>query len=106
MASGNRVEELESRVRELEATVDGLTDELVECKVRVRELENVVDAEVDLDKLGTRTDDRPAATDREVARATETETVGTTADGAEASKSQAPEDEDDAESDGSDIIIA
>lgn len=105
MASGNRVEELESRVRELEATVDGLTDELVECKVRVRELENVVDAEVGLDKPGTRTDD-PAATDREVARATEAESVGATADGAEAPKSEAPEDEDDAESDGSDIIIA
>ena len=35
---GNRVEELESRVKELEASVEGLTDELVECKVRIREL--------------------------------------------------------------------
>jgi len=40
---GNRVEELESRVKELEASVEGLTDELVECKVRLRELENAVD---------------------------------------------------------------
>ena len=40
---GNRVEELETRVQELEASVEGLTDELVECKVRIRELENTVD---------------------------------------------------------------
>jgi uncharacterized coiled-coil protein SlyX len=40
---GNRVEELEARVNELEASVEGLTDELVECKVRLRELENTVD---------------------------------------------------------------
>ncbi|WP_123538306.1 DUF7518 family protein [Halosimplex salinum] len=43
---GNRVEELESRVKELEASVEGLTDELVECKVRLRELENVVDEDI------------------------------------------------------------
>ena len=41
----NRVEELESRVKELEASVEGLTDELVECKVRIRELEVAVDAD-------------------------------------------------------------
>ena len=45
---GNRVEELESRVKELEASVEGLTDELVECKVRVRELESAVDEELDI----------------------------------------------------------
>ena len=43
---GNRVEELESRVQELEASVEGLTDELVECKVRIRELENAVDEDL------------------------------------------------------------
>ncbi|WP_436909249.1 DUF7518 family protein [Halosimplex marinum] len=43
---GNRVEELESRVKELEASVEGLTDELVECKVRLRELENAVDEDL------------------------------------------------------------
>jgi hypothetical protein len=42
----NRVEELESRVQELEASVEGLTDELVECKVRIRELENAVDEDL------------------------------------------------------------
>ncbi|MCU4801009.1 bZIP transcription factor [Halobacteria archaeon HArc-gm2] len=45
---GNRVEELESRVKELEASVEGLTDELVECKVRLRELENAVDTDIGL----------------------------------------------------------
>ncbi len=43
MASGNRVEELESRVRQLEASVTGLTDELVECKERIQALEAEVD---------------------------------------------------------------
>jgi chromosome segregation ATPase len=38
----NRVEALESRIRELEASVEGLTDELVECKVRINELEETV----------------------------------------------------------------
>jgi len=43
---GNRVEELEARVQELEASVEGLTDELVECKVRLRELESAVDEDI------------------------------------------------------------
>jgi hypothetical protein len=55
---GNRVEELESRVNELEASVEGLTDELVECKVRLRELENAVDTD-----LGFSADDSEASSD-------------------------------------------
>ena len=43
---GNRVEELEARVNELKASVEGLTDELVECKVRLRELEGAVDEDL------------------------------------------------------------
>lgn len=39
MSSGNRVEQLEKRVRELEATVQGLTEELVEANERIRQLE-------------------------------------------------------------------
>ena len=61
MASGNRVEELESRVKELEATVDGLTDELVECKVRIRELENAVDSEDPLTRADNRNAEEAAA---------------------------------------------
>jgi len=52
---GNRVEELESRVQELEASVRGLTDELVECKVRLRELE---DAESEDDLLAEHAEKR------------------------------------------------
>ena len=94
MASGNRVEELESRVRDLEATVDGLTDELVECKVRIRELESVVDAEIGLDSVtaGDAGSDEP--TDR------------TASDAAEATKPEPSQGEDNAESDESDIIVA
>jgi cobalamin biosynthesis protein CobT len=41
--AGNHVEQLESRVRELEATLDGLTDELVDTKDRVETLEAAID---------------------------------------------------------------
>jgi uncharacterized coiled-coil protein SlyX len=51
MGSGNRVEELETRVRELEATVTGLTDELLECKQRLDELEEQED--IDRDPIET-----------------------------------------------------
>lgn len=42
----NRVEELESKVSELQAAVNGLTEELVEMKERVRELEDDRDVAV------------------------------------------------------------
>jgi hypothetical protein len=48
MASGNRVEQLESRVRELEASVNGLTDELLECKQRLEAIEEEVGPEMDI----------------------------------------------------------
>lgn len=47
--SGNRVEELEARVRELQATIDGLTDELLETKERLRVVEEEVDPDLDMD---------------------------------------------------------
>ncbi|MFC6862235.1 hypothetical protein ACFQGE_02025 [Halomicroarcula sp. GCM10025817] len=50
---GNRVEELEAHVKELEASVEGLTDELVECKVRLRELESAVDEDLGFGDDGT-----------------------------------------------------
>lgn len=43
--AGNRVEELEETVRELEATISGLTDELVETKDRLRRVESHVGAD-------------------------------------------------------------
>ncbi|PSQ25913.1 hypothetical protein BRD03_12595 [Halobacteriales archaeon QS_9_68_17] len=43
--AGNRVEDLEATVAELESTVEGLTEELVEAKERIRVLESELDAE-------------------------------------------------------------
>jgi hypothetical protein len=82
----NRVEELEARVNELEASVEGLTDELVECKVRLRELENAIDEDLGFapESYG------PSESPDEV-------------EGAEAPKSEESESEDSTESD---IIIA
>ena len=42
----NRVDELESQVDELQATVNGLTEELVEAKERIRLLEESVDVDL------------------------------------------------------------
>ena len=41
----NRVDELETKVSELQAAVNGLTEELVETKERVRQLENTVEVD-------------------------------------------------------------
>ncbi|GGL32130.1 hypothetical protein GCM10009037_14710 [Halarchaeum grantii] len=43
-SDSDRVSELESRVKELEATVRGLTEELVDANERIRELEDYHDA--------------------------------------------------------------
>ncbi|WEL21887.1 Uncharacterized protein HBNXHr_1831 [Halorhabdus sp. BNX81] len=86
------MEELEAKVRDLEATVEGLTDELVESKVRLRELENAVDDELGFEK--------PVNIETDVED--ETESVSASA---EATKSQEVEDTDDQEAE-SDIIIA
>lgn len=40
---GNRVEDLETQVAELQAAVDGLTEELVETKERINQLESAAD---------------------------------------------------------------
>lgn len=73
----NRVEELESKVAELQAAVNGLTEELVETKERVRLLEDQV--EVDL-TAGTRpvghAPSQPDA-DAEPQRTEQTERAGT-----------------------------
>jgi len=39
-------EDLRERVQELEASVAGLTDELIECKQRLRDLEAATDADL------------------------------------------------------------
>ncbi len=55
--SKNRVERLEATVHELESTVEGLTEELVESKERIR----VLEAELDTD-TPTRVPERRATT--------------------------------------------
>jgi hypothetical protein len=101
--TGNRVEELESRVAELQATVDGLTEELVETKERLNQLE---------------ADEEPARISRtgdantEVVRTERDQPAETVADdepetAAESDTTEAAEDaEDEAESESSDIIVA
>ncbi|GAA0194258.1 DUF7518 family protein [Halobaculum roseum] len=42
---GNRVEDLEAQVAELQAAVDGLTEELVEAKERISQLESATEVE-------------------------------------------------------------
>ena len=88
----NRVEDLESRVSALEATIRGLTDELVEANERIRVLESHVDVES--------AEKRRTAERREASRS---------ADGDDDTVTER-EAADDAESDGSahgdDIIVA
>lgn len=108
----NRVEELESKVSELQAAVDGLTEELVETKERVRQLESQVEVDV-----------AAAASNPGSTRSAEDETTpdigsevvdGDAPTGASAndeSKTEESEKSNDetesgSESDGSDIIVA
>ncbi|WP_396610490.1 chromosome segregation protein SMC [Haloferax sp. S1W] len=55
----NRVEELESKVAELQAAVNGLTEELVETKERLRQLEDANDVEIPTRAAQRRTDSEP-----------------------------------------------
>lgn len=87
----DRVEELESRVKELEASVEGLTDELVECKVRLRELEGEVGTDLGLEPQGE-DEQAPESPD-------ETESADNT-------KTEAPEEADNAEEPEGEIIVA
>ena len=97
--SGNRVEELEAKVRELEATIDGLTDELVETKERLSTIESETGIEPNsLDsRLGrpTRGDDAEEETDAESETSTD-----------ESSTGEETDDEETTDSVGDDIIVA
>jgi len=123
---GNRVEELEEQVQELQASVEGLTDELVECKVRIRELENTVDEQSGFsrsppEQAGEKAADGSAAADAAESEATAEDTSTESeilVPEAGTSNTEAPEETDntadpeaDAESEteddsGSDIIVA
>ncbi|MFC6988028.1 chromosome segregation protein SMC [Haloplanus sp. GCM10025708] len=93
----NRVEELESQVAELQAAVDGLTEELVETRERLRRLESEHDVEVTRSPE-PRSDDAESTETTAEEPATETET--------EADIPADEQAEDDGESDGNDIIVA
>ncbi|WP_338741375.1 DUF7518 family protein [Haloplanus salilacus] len=97
----NRVEELESRVAQLEAAVDGLTEELVETRERLSKLE--ADEGVD----NTRTPDRRESPDLDADADADagTESVASEPD-AESEADAETESEDDSDSDGNDIIVA
>ncbi|MCY4730661.1 bZIP transcription factor [Natronomonas gomsonensis] len=101
--SGNRVEELEAKVRDLEATIDGLTDELVETKERLHAVESEVNIENDvLEGRMTRAEAQEQTPEQETEES---------ADDGEASAdevtSEEAEEEDNADSEsGDDIIVA
>ncbi|SDZ91041.1 hypothetical protein SAMN04488065_1167 [Haloplanus vescus] len=106
----NRVEELESQVAELQAAVDGLTEELVETRERLRQLES--DEGVDNSRTpepressGVEVDDHD--TPDPAAETDADETVDAEADAEPETDSAADADtEDDDGSDGNDIIVA
>ncbi|WP_049918080.1 DUF7518 family protein [Haloferax denitrificans] len=104
----NRVDELESKVAELQAAVNGLTEELVETKERLRQLEDANDVEVP-SRAATRRgdweteDDSAADATAETAEADEV----ASADGDETKPDEADEtDEGDGETPDDDIIVA
>lgn len=102
--SKNRVEELESKVAELEATVQGLTEELVESKERIRTLEGAVDVD---ENVTVQRDDRRRAPRRE-AEPDDVAAAAAEADDAEGDKSAASDEADNEgeESGLDDIIVA
>ena len=101
--SGNRVEKLEAKVRELEATIEGLTDELVETKERLEAIED--ETGVELDVFERR---RPGEAGSENADAPEGAGAGTEpTDGAETEATDGSEEDAESESgSGDDIIVA
>jgi uncharacterized coiled-coil protein SlyX len=95
----NRVEELESQVAELQAAVDGLTEELVETRERLRQLE--ADEGVEHTRAPERRESDTEASAADPVESGREETGADPADDAEA------ETEDDgSDSDGNDIIVA
>jgi hypothetical protein len=129
----NRVEELERKASELQAAVNGLTEELVETKERVRQLEDAVEVDDPAVRAKSRSEADPdpapeaeAEADAASADATESETessqeivdadahektldepIGPEGQGGEEAKTEeAKEEETESESEGSDIIVA
>lgn len=105
----NRVEELESKVAELQAAVNGLTEELVETKERLRQLEDANDVDVP-SRAATRRGDWETEdeADAEAAAAEPADADETSpADADETKPDEADEtDEGDGEAPDDDIIVA
>ena len=105
--SGNRVEELEAKTRELQATVDGLTDELLETKERLRVLEEEVDPDLDMDIIEGQPTSRPETqTNGSGGSATGGSTGGDAADAASADGDKTDEGEEGDTDSADDIIVA
>lgn len=98
---GNRVEELESQVNELQATIDGLTDELLECKERLEVLEEEVDPDMDIIEGGIT---RPSGSSGSSESSTTSEPVEGSGGAADSDNTGGDETGDD--SDANDIIVA
>jgi uncharacterized coiled-coil protein SlyX len=112
--TGNRVEELEDTVAQLEATVSGLTDELVETKERLRLIEDHFGPELDdiIEGQTSRSSDpivettaasEPAETPQEAPQEAVDDAVGAATESADGSKPEETEGDD--ESAGTDDII-
>ena len=101
--SGNRVEELEARVRELQATVDGLTDELLETKERLRAIEEEVDPDLEMDIIEGQPPSSPETQTNGGGEAPPADATGSD-DGADGDKDDGGEDGDTDSAD--DIIVA
>jgi archaellum component FlaC len=73
----NRVEDLENQVAELQATIDGLTEELVETKERVRALEAQTEEIEELVPSAASAEQAPKATPAQTTAEQQAEARGT-----------------------------
>jgi len=72
----NRVEDLERQVAELQAAVNGLTEELVEMKERVRQVEDAQEVSVRADAAGDEAHDSAESDEEPAERDEATESSG------------------------------
>lgn len=93
MTESERVDELEQRVEELEATVRGLTEELVDASERIRTLEDELDQSPSTEELREAREHPAPGEDVE-------------SEGGEATKGAGGDADDNDESDVDDIIVA
>lgn len=111
---GNRVEELEAQVAELQAAVDGLTEELVEAKERINQLEQSTEVEPEPVERGSPNAEfvpNGSATERaDDESAEESESTADTENSAQAAArgadGESAEESESTEDDTDDIIVA